>query len=215
MGYARTLFPDLTQKHRWKIFWSFLVISLSVVIVSTYSSYQKEAENRQQWDRITGGDSFPIFVPQSNSGDVPLVMWNWGNAILSGVIVTIKRGDEFSQSSGDRMAIGAIAPHAFVEIPKAISPQISDEAIVIDGAKVTTFVIETSAQNGNYVQTLQFKKGDDCPQGTVWTYRFSIDKWAEVGRLPGADKPTIIRPTKRLYLAPADPNGWIGSGKCP
>jgi hypothetical protein len=156
---------------------------------------------------------FPVVVPQSNSGDVPLVMWNWGDAILSGVMLTIRRGDEFSQNSGDRTSIGAIAPRGFVEIPKAISPQISDEAIVIDGAKVTTYTIETSTQNGKYIQTLQFRKGDDCPQGTVWTYRFFIDKWSEVGRLPGADKPTIIRPGKRLYLAPA--NGWIGTGKCP
>ena len=69
---------------------------------------QKNLEN------ITGGNSFGFIVPQvDGTQDVPLVVWNHGDQVLSGVTISISRTQDpnWGREFYHPIFIGTIGPH--------------------------------------------------------------------------------------------------------
>jgi hypothetical protein len=52
-------------------------------------------------------------------------------------------------------------------------PQIDEYAISIDGVEADVYVLQVIAKNGTTIETLQFKRGNNC---LPWAYRFWIER---------------------------------------
>jgi len=172
LGLIVSLLPEFTAKYRVIIIAAFSTISVIVVALTVI----QDKENQKQLDNLTGGDSFPVVVPQTHAGvPIPLVIWNRGKSILSGVVITIRNTQDFSSFPVNRIEIGTIPPggFGFQAIPAAISPSLNDQSMVEHGEKIDSYWIQMSAQNGTFVEILQFRKGKNC---LPWAYRYWVDK---------------------------------------
>jgi len=127
-----------------------------------------QALAKKSLENITGGDSFPYVAPQPSYDQVPLVVWNKGNQVLSGVTLTIAHtqepnwGDAFYRP----IFIGTIGPHDHMPVPNiTLSP-------VLRKSGDDNYWIMISAQNGTVSQSLfcrRSKKG-------WWEWSFRVDR---------------------------------------
>jgi hypothetical protein len=53
MGFTRTVHPEFTQKHKWKIFSAYIAIALLVTVASTFLSYEKDIKNQAAVDNMS------------------------------------------------------------------------------------------------------------------------------------------------------------------
>jgi hypothetical protein len=106
-------------------------------------------------ENVTGGDSFAYVAPQRGYDQIPLIVWNHGDQVLSGVTITIAHTEE--PNWGDAfyrpIFIGTIGPHDHAPIPNTfLSPKLDDKT------GQDNYWIMISAQNGTVSQSLWFRK---------------------------------------------------------
>ncbi len=205
LGLFVSTHPNFTAKYRGGIIAAFVMVALFVIGVTLI----RESENQKLLDNITGGDSFPVVVPQTHAGvPIPLCIWNRGKSILSGVVITIRNTEDFRSFPVNRIEIGTLPPgdFGFQEIPAAISPSLDDKSTVVDGEKTDSYWIQMSAQSGNFVEILQFRKGKNC---LPWAYRYWVDKPVMISKTTQKTEST----NERMAGGPE----WsddLGDGKC-
>jgi hypothetical protein len=143
---------------------------------------------------ITGGNSFAFVVPQIDGSDrIPLVVWNSGDEVLSGVTLTIARTQEpdWGSSFYVPIFIGTIGPHDHAPVPRFIFPKPEEKS------GQDAYWIMISAQNGTVSQGLYFRRRK---VGVGWAYSYQVTKPTILkkaeGKIPkGATemKPLLIR----------------------
>jgi len=204
MGFTRTVHPEFTQKHRWKLLPIYILIALCVTAISTFLSYQKDADNRKQWDIITGGSSYPVVVPQTHAGaTLPLVVHNEGNGILSGITIKIVRLKNFPASedffSVTPIDVGTIAPRDLKALNVTISPKLEKDD------DIDRYWLQMSAQNGTFYEVIGVRRGKYC---LPYAVKFWVERWV-VG--------TQTREKKEMLneiLMTRDWSDDLGDGKC-
>jgi hypothetical protein len=203
MGFTRTVHPEFTQKHRGKIVSIYIGVALCVTGLSTFLSYQKDLENRKQWDIITGGTSYPAVIPQTHAGvPLPLIVHNEGNEILSGVTIRIVRMINFPASgdffNANPIDVGTIAPHDFKEMIVTISPK-------LDENNQDAYWLQMSAQNGTVYEVIRFRKGKYC---LSYATQFWVEKPVVIAATP---QKTEMRNERLMFRDWSDD---LGDGKC-
>ncbi len=79
LGLCGSLFPIFTDRGRKILLAIFSIISL----LQVYLTSVQNKENQKLLDNITGGDSFPVVIPQTHGGvPISLTIWNRGKSIL-------------------------------------------------------------------------------------------------------------------------------------
>ncbi len=138
---------------------------------------------------LTGGRSFPYISPQvwgSPDAPVPLVVWNHGNEILTGVSVAISHtsdpnwADEFMT----HYSVGTLGPHDMFELPVVLSPQLRP-----DGQD--HYWVQISAQNGTVDEGIFFRKSKKYPGH--WDVCFHVNSRVKVSRTTTKFPPLMAR----------------------
>jgi hypothetical protein len=207
---------ELRQKHKGKYLSGFFLCSLLIFGLASLGAYKQGEQAEELKKAVTGGDSYPVIIPQPgnwNLQPVSLVVTNFGDAALSGVTA------EFScllPIAPQKELIGTLPAHAVTRISSALNlNQCRDSppygsTLVIKGERVADYWIDMSAQNGTYHELLQFKRGDNCH---AWSYRYSV--WTTQGVGTTANKKLgVVGDVKELYRVPQPPQDWFGDEEC-
>ena len=199
--------PEWAKRHKYRLEGSFVAVSVAVLTISCVLAYRQEVQNEQRWANVTGGDSFPVVVPQGEEPVVRLVVWNFGAAPLTGVLLRI----QCSIGESKAETVGTIPAHSYEELSAPLEVQrcADFDPVAIPNEVVATFLLDLSAQNGHYHELLQFKKSKVCQN--KWPYRFSLDTGPSVGFAENGKEPQLLDGGgKRLYVAPEELKGWVG-----
>jgi hypothetical protein len=120
-------------------------------------------------DTVTGKDSYPCIVPQSHAvsagGMVPLVVWDKGPNILTGVEVRLMSQAEFLSGGvfyKPSAELGTMRPEWPKPLPEGITP-------VPDGDGIAHYLAEIWTQNGYYTQVINFRHGK---YSLPWAYQY-------------------------------------------
>jgi hypothetical protein len=204
---------ELRQQHKGKYLTAIALVSLSIFGLASYGAYRQSQWTDALTKAITGGDSFPVVIPQQLSDHADLAISNFGDSVLTGVAVEFSCGPPLAPK---KEIIGTMAAHVLQRITTVLdieqcrdAPPLGD-LLVIKGEKVASYWIDLYTQNGTYNELLQFKRGDNCHQ---WSYRYSVSTRQGVGYR--ADKTLgIVGDVKELYRVPKAPQDWFGDEKC-
>jgi hypothetical protein len=209
LGLFVSVWPDFTARHRRTIAGSFVAASLLACGFSIVLGVQQDREMTSVRENLLGGTSFPIVQPQPPyTQRQSLAVLNFGRAILTGVTVS-KRcqvADDLETET-----VGTIPSHGYAPISMNLGLQEcwSRSDLMIQGQRVASYWFETSAQNGRYLQIIQFKPSRSC--ANRWAMRFWIQSgvgvgWDKNGR-PARDSDTK---QKELYQVPDKSGDWVG-----
>ncbi len=133
----------------------------------------------QNLNNVTGGKSFGFVVPQvaGESVPIPLLVWNEGDQVLSGVSITIANtthDPNWGNAFFAPIYIGNIGPHGHAPVPGiyAITPQPEEKS------GQCNYWIEISAQNGSVEESLWFRRSrkQDRP-GWAYSYEVTRHQW--------------------------------------
>jgi len=214
---VRSAYPHTVQQNKRLHLYGPLVISLVIAGLSVWAAWWAQQSQSTVNGFVTGADAFPRIVPQSELPVVNLVIWNHGQAPLTGLMIDIRCDIQ----NPTREQIGTLPAHGHEELTTALvlpacAASDSTSGSVIKGETVVTYMIDMSAQNGQYVEMLQFKRSKVCAD--FWPYRFSINRVGGVGYTHGSTDPQPDNNYKLLEVAPANPKQWVGErpgdGKC-
>ena len=119
---------------------------------------------------ITGENSFAYISPQNSSApnNIPLVMWNAGDYMLTGVNVVIYRTTKWPWRKFEEN-IGTIPPHRYREMQLHITPNMNGAPAPGDKNYFDSYWAFITAQNGLFSQTLEFRPSRT---GVGWAYRY-------------------------------------------
>lgn len=156
-------------------------------------------------NNVTGGDSYPVVVPQGEGDFVPLVVWNYGDAPLSGVTVDISCDFPLAVQ---REIVGTIPAHSAYHLLTHLLPAPCRDMnqMSIDGEPVASWWITITTRNGAYTEIIEFKRGTNCEQ---WSYRFWVDADRGVG-FDANHRLKILGSDRRLYTV----GDWVGDERC-
>ena len=123
---------------------------------------------------ITGGDSVPYIVPQNHAqtDPLPLMIWNHGKYILSGVSVVVRNSKDYASNNPadffkiPEMQVGVVHPGFGKLLRSGISPHPDESGIDV-------YLIEISTQSETFTETLQFRRGK---YSLPWAYRYWVNK---------------------------------------
>lgn len=214
---VRSTHPHTIQQNRRVHLYGPLVLSLVIAGLSVWAAWRAQQSQSTVNGFVTGADAFPRVVPQSELPVVNLVVWNHGQAPLTGLLIDIRCDIQ----NPTREQIGTLPAHgheglATALVLSACAASDSTSGSVIKGETVVTYMIDMAAQNGQYVEMLQFKRSKLCAD--FWPYRFSINRVGGVGYTHGSTDPQPDNNYKLLEVAPANPKQWVGErpgdGKC-
>lgn len=205
--------PELREQHKVTYLLAFFITSLALVVLASYGAYRQSRWTDALTKAITGGDSFPVIIPQELSARANLAISNFGDSVLSGVTVEFSCGAPLAPQKEN---IGTLAAHVLQRTTTVLdieqcrdAPPLGDP-LIVKGEKVASYWIDIYAQNGAYNELLQFKRGDSCRQ---WSYRYFVSSRQGVGYR--ADKTLgIVGDVKELYRVPKTPQDWFGDEKC-
>jgi hypothetical protein len=159
---------------------------------------------KQDLENTTGENSFGFAVPQVAGETVPLVVWNSGDQVLSGVSMTIAHTQDpnWGISFFQPIYLGAIGPHEFVPVPVAyaITPR-PDEKSGEDNYWITI-----SAQNGTVSESLFFRRRKTT---VPWAYSYLVTKHETL------KKATKGMPKGAQYMKPLLSRGWSDEVEAP
>jgi hypothetical protein len=193
-------------------------LTLMALTAGTELAIRQQHEQDQQYKQLlqsmTGGDSFPVIVPQSQAPNIRLVLWNFGAAALTGVVAKMRCKVE---EAPHIETVGTVPAHGSEELTTVLVLTPCADTNTIKGENVATYMLEISAQNGNYYEMLQFKKSKTCDN--YWSNRYMVNKGPGVGITGNNPKPQILLDEqKQLYSVPNDPKtwptGWVGRAEC-
>ena len=119
----------------------------------------------------------PLIAPQTHDtevGPIPLMIWNRGKHLLTGVTVTIRNTREWgdpntSMASFFRppLEVGVVHPGWPKVLAQTIEPN-PDSKTGVD-----TYYIEIQTQSEMYVEQLEFRKGHNA---FPWAHRYRVTK---------------------------------------
>ena len=162
----------------------------------------------QNLENVTGGKSFGFVVPQvaGEAVPIPLLVWNSGDQILSGVNITIANtthDPNWGNAFFAPIYIGTIGPHGHAPVPGiyAITPRPEPKS------GQDNYWIEISAQNGTVEQSLLFRRG--TKKNVPWAYSYFITKH-EV-----AKNATKAMSKGTQYMKPLLTRGWSDEVEAP
>jgi len=157
---------------------------------------------------VTGGKSFGFVVPQVSGGAVPipLLVWNNGDEVLSGVTITIANtthDPNWGSAFFAPIYIGTISPHGHAPVPGiyAITPRPEAKS------GEDNYWIEVSAQNGTVDQSLWFRRGKKDPG--AWAYSYMLTKHERT------KKAIKNVPKGAQYMKPLLTRGWSDEVEAP
>lgn len=167
--------PEFTQANRNRLLWGFMAVSAVICGLASWGVYRQSKDADELSANVTGGDSFPIVIPESAGLVIPLAIQNNGKSILSGVSVTVRNGTNLARMPPTTIEVGTLSPgdSSFRDIPITITPLIDEKSQLFEGEQVDIFLAMIHAQNGVYEEELMFKKGKCFP----WIYKVWLDKW--------------------------------------
>lgn len=123
---------------------------------------------RKSLENITGGHSYAVLIPRVELAQypVPIVMWNRGNNLLTGVHVVVYTVQikQSHMTIVDEFDVGTITPQERRRIQPAywLSPEILQD-----------YMIEIYEQNGVFEETLQMIQN---PKSKRFIYRYGVRK---------------------------------------
>jgi hypothetical protein len=133
-------------------------------------------------ENITGGPSFAFVVPQAfGSEEVPLMIWNHGDQVLSGVTVTIANttnDPNWGSAFYRPVFIGTIGPQGNAPLPLTIRPRPDPKS------GQDSYWIMISAQNGTVSQSLWFR-ANKKNNGVPWAYSYLVTKSVTIKQAQG------------------------------
>jgi hypothetical protein len=150
----------------------FAIVSLAgsalvclAMINQGYQSSQQNQRNERLLRNLNGADSFPVVSPQprGNGDEIGLAVWNFGDALLSGVSLEITCGGVGPVLARETFAV--IPSHQVEQMQAILNPEACHEAsnhFTIEGASVAPFVVTMTAQSGKFIENLQFKRAHRC-----------------------------------------------------
>lgn len=130
---------------------------------------------RQNLASVTGKDSFPCIVPQSHAvvnGAVPLVVWDKGANVLTGVEIRLLSQTEFLDPSSvffkPPAQLGTLRPEWAKPLPEGVNPQPDQDG-------VAHYLAEIWTQNGYYTEVINFRRGKYL---LPWAYQYWLTQQA-------------------------------------
>jgi hypothetical protein len=152
-------------------------------------SEQAVANSEESLKNITGADSVPYIVPQTHAGadPIPLVIWNRGKYLLTGVTVIIRNSRDYTNGqffNRPELDVGVVHPGFGRWLRSGISP-------VPDNDGVDIYIIEISTQSELFTETLRFRKNKNNP--TLWAYSFWVAQQKILGKGKGMAMPVYNR----------------------
>lgn len=159
------------------------------------NTQQIETLAKRSLENVTGGNSYAYVSPQLGYPEVPLVVWNNGDQVLSGVTLTIAHTQEpnWGESFFRPIFIGTIGPHGHAPVPMFLSPTLEEKS------GQDNYWIMISAQNGTVSQSLFFRK---AKTGTGWASSFLVDKPIFTHKKIKGEMTTITTNKRLMY------RGW-------
>ena len=125
--------------------------------------------SQQNLAAVTGKDSLPCISPQSHAvvnGVVPLVVWNKGKNVLTGVEVRIYSQEEFLDQTSlfykPPAELGTLRPEWPKPLPEGVTPKPDKDG-------VAHYIAEIWTQNGYYTQVINFRRGKYM---LPWAYQY-------------------------------------------
>jgi len=207
---------ELRQKHKGKYLLGCVLLSFFIFGLASWGAYRQGERVEELRKAVTGGNSFPVVIPQGHQDRVELVIANFGDAALSGVGVGLAISCK-SPIAPQTIMMGTLSAHAMERLATVLDltqcrdfPPSGGPPLVIEHEKVATYWIDMSAQNGTYIELLQFKKGDSCRQ---WSFRYWVFANPGVG-ITAKGEPDIVGDLKKLYQVPDEPERWTGDEQC-
>jgi hypothetical protein len=143
---------------------------------------------KRDLENVTGGNAFATLTPQiyALSGEqtpIPLVLYNHGGNVLTGVTITIEDTpnsiEEFEPNkeyekhfTQPRFEVGTLSPYDVRTIPIMLPPPLPHK----DGTHICN--IQISAQNGAAREMLIFRKNKypASSPGSPWGYRMVVSR---------------------------------------
>ena len=152
-------------------------------------SEQAVANSDESLKNITGEDSIPYIVPQTHAGvdPIPLMIWNRGKHLLTGVTVTIRNSKDYTNGeflNRPELDVGVVHPGFGRWLRSGISPTPDNDGVDI-------YIIWISTQSELFTETLQFRKSKNNP--ILWAYRFWVAKQKILGKGRSAAIPVYDR----------------------
>jgi hypothetical protein len=154
--------------------------------ISEFTNIEKGTErvaalSENNLKNVTGGNSFAYLIPQiDNSPAVRFALYNRGDAILTGVTVSITRTGGPPEALrnalyGSPIEVGTVSSRGVRLLQILFTPSpLQKEGIE------TIFVI-IGAQNGQVVENIQFRQSQR--KGQAWGFRYQVDREGNLGQL--------------------------------
>src|SRR5229473_4353267 len=117
---------------------------------------------------ITGAQSFPYIAPQPAEypGPIPLFVWDHGKYMLTGMTITIRRGDDFSFFQPP-LDIGTLHPGWGKPLAAMISPRPDPKT----GEDI--YLVDMYTQSDYFTEVIHFRRSKD---GKYWAFKFWVQK---------------------------------------
>jgi hypothetical protein len=205
-AFVVALYPTETARFRIRLITVVAVASLIACVLGIVVAAKQESETHRLIDNVTGGDSYPVVAPGATPHNAMLWLWNFGDSMLTGVSVTTGCGIPIESQ---REIVGTVPAHQAVFLRQTLDLDACRQTVpmIIDGQLVASFVIQMVAQNGSYIEILQFKTGQGCTGIGIrsWVDRVGGVRYTKAHGYQPESK------SERVYGEPE----WGGNEMCP
>jgi hypothetical protein len=195
----------IPPRRTWLVSAALVTLSLLVCVCTIYQGYRSDQQSRRNQtllSNLAGSGSFPVVIPQSDAESAPLIAWNFGDDMLSGLTVEISCGN---LHGARKETIETLPGHSPAQLYTAFNPNACRDQIALTykGAATTYYDIEMRTQRGAFTEILEFRRAEKCSR---WATRYSIIM--HVGGFLQNHQPGQVGEEARSYNAPSSFGRW-------
>lgn len=187
VGQIRNIHPDFAQKHQRKLPWAFFAAAGLVCLGTIYSSYRQSQASSDLQASISGGDSYPIVIPQHLEWpQIPLVILNSSKYAIPSVGVDIEHITRFTDTT-THVDVGVLPAHVGEQTIAYVAPTINNLSDTDGhGEPYDEYSITMNTRNGVYWEIIHIKPGR-CIR---WVVEYGLTSYA----YEGSRKPISLKP---------------------